>query len=260
MRFVSSSEWLRPWTNLGVEFFLAPYPVDMDTPAYPLVKEDRTPPSTRDIRDSRLKRAELSKSSDSQKSSPSRPAGKALSQDTPNADKDKIKKQTQLREFQAIEHDGVDWPSLYKDIFSKITPGPVLWTYSSLGHDLTGNAEAARSQCLKSLMQALSFPRGTSVFWPYSLPEKGELVENLPVFYSGMQKLTPRIIIVVGQSGMVPFKDYINITVPFTQSVFQVNRRIILLPEFTQLISTPSLVERSADYLRASIGTLPLSR
>jgi hypothetical protein len=65
-------------------------------------------------------------------------------------------------------------PAPWRALLEKTRPAPLVWTYEELGNDLLGNASAERSRCLRALLADLSLPRGSSAFWPLSLPLPGD--------------------------------------------------------------------------------------
>ncbi|MDR1686114.1 MAG: hypothetical protein LBR82_06720 [Desulfovibrio sp.] len=68
------------------------------------------------------------------------------------------------------EPSAAQFSPLWRALLEKTRPAPLVWTYEELGSDLQGNASAERSRCLKALIAALALPRGSSSFWPLSLP------------------------------------------------------------------------------------------
>ena len=89
---------------------------------------------------------------------------------------------------------GEDWQALWNRL--NMPPRPmVLWTYASLGQDLTQAADPARRKVLGGMLAELHHPKGTHVFWPYSLPG----AENCPeIFWSAVSLLAPRALLILG--------------------------------------------------------------
>ncbi|WP_147819539.1 hypothetical protein [Salidesulfovibrio onnuriiensis] len=75
-------------------------------------------------------------------------------------------------------------------------------TYAELGHDLTGNADPSRGQLMRSLLGFLKWPKGTSMFWPCTLPCDGNLVPQTRMFWAGVQKFRCSTILCFGSEAM----------------------------------------------------------
>ena len=106
------------------------------------------------------------------------------------------------------------WPAVWQERLSRTRQGRVVWTYWNLGPDLCGAqapGKAQRSAFFRRLMQDLAYPAGTSTFWPACLPDpdaaspapaEGEdrprYQPNADVFWSGVQALHARAVVVMG--------------------------------------------------------------
>ena len=108
------------------------------------------------------------------------------------------------------------WPAVWQERLSRTRQGRVVWTYWNLGPDLCeaqAPGKAQRSAFFRRLMQDLAFPAGTSTFWPACLPDpdampaspapaEGEdrprYKPNADVFWSGVQALHARAVVVMG--------------------------------------------------------------
>ncbi len=108
------------------------------------------------------------------------------------------------------------WPAVWQERLSRTRQGRVVWTYWNLGPDLCeaqAPGKAQRSAFFRRLMQDLAYPAGTSTFWPACLPDpdampaspapaEGEdrprYQPNADVFWSGVQALHARAVVVMG--------------------------------------------------------------
>ena len=108
------------------------------------------------------------------------------------------------------------WPAIWQERLSRTRQGRVVWTYWNLGPDLCeaqAPGKAQRSAFFRRLMQDLAYPAGTSTFWPACLPDpdampaspapaEGEdrprYQPNADVFWSGVQALHARAVVVMG--------------------------------------------------------------
>ena len=108
------------------------------------------------------------------------------------------------------------WPAVWQERLSRTRQGRVGWTYWNLGPDLCeaqAPGKAQRSAFFRRLMQDLAYPAGTSTFWPACLPDpdampaspapaEGEdrprYQPNADVFWSGVQALHARAVVVMG--------------------------------------------------------------
>ena len=108
------------------------------------------------------------------------------------------------------------WPAVWQERLSRTRQGRVVWTYWNLGPDLCeaqAPGKAQRSAFFRRLMQDRAYPAGTSTFWPACLPDpdampaspapaEGEdrprYQPNADVFWSGVQALHARAVVVMG--------------------------------------------------------------
>ena len=108
------------------------------------------------------------------------------------------------------------WPAVWQERLSRTRQGRVVWTYWNLGPDLCeaqAPGKAQRSAFFRRLMQDLAYPAGTSTFWPACLPDPGAMPAspapaegedrpryqpNADVFWSGVQALHARAVVVMG--------------------------------------------------------------
>jgi len=87
-------------------------------------------------------------------------------------------------------------------MLGRMKKGPICWTYAELGLDLTGHADAMRRDALTKLLHSLHRKAGTHTFWPCALPEGPDLtlVPNCDIFWSGLQELGVKVLIVMGSA------------------------------------------------------------
>ena len=94
------------------------------------------------------------------------------------------------------------WPKPWQDIFAKIRPGKLVWTYPELGADLLGLKLAGqddRRKFFQNLFQnVLQYPPGTHTFWPYCLDPAQKEPVNMDLFWSGVRALGGRVVLSLG--------------------------------------------------------------
>lgn len=78
----------------------------------------------------------------------------------------------------------------------------VLLTYPELGFDLTGQADKARGQLMRTLLSYLKWPKGTAAFWPCALPEDGVLQPQYDMFWRGVHHFGCQHVVCFGMQAM----------------------------------------------------------
>lgn len=192
-------------------------------------------------------------------SSPSQPAPKHTSPPHPDA------KAARLSLAPA------SWPAPWRALFAEVQAAPVLWSYAELGLDLSGKGNAERSATLRKIIGALQLPRGTSVFWPQSLPEEsddtpastletpgGEAATRSPLhfFASGLELLSPKTVILLGCSDLLADELGFTNTAPYTQGIVK-GRLYIHLPAMEHMVRDSQFVERACIFLRNALTAYP---
>lgn len=131
------------------------------------------------------------------------------------------------------------WPAPWLALKNRrpLPPRPlVFWTYAGLGDDLMGTADPERQQAVVQLLTALRHPGGTHVFWPYALPGAPLLAESPSLFWSGVELLKPRVLLVFGSEA----RDALGLPkslVPFSQDRLD-GRLIVQLHQPSSLVSS----------------------
>jgi hypothetical protein len=150
-------------------------------------------------------------------------------------------------------------PAAWRKILSKVRPAPIAWTYPELGHDLLLSGNAARSRALKELIQALNLAKGSSTFWPASLPDvpegrKSDQPVSADIFRSGLDYLGVKYLIVFGEETLRG-TSYEKLTLkPFAEQIL--NGRLLLpLPPFELLLKDNSWMEMVTRFLRSVLST-----
>ena len=148
------------------------------------------------------------------------------------------------------------WSASWQDLWRrhKKPPHPlVLWTYSGLGEDLAGTPDAGRRRVLKSILEGLSHPPGTHMFWPHRLPGEGDAPS---VFWSAVGMLAPRVVMVLGSDS----RDALGLPRsmrPYAQmmlwgrSVFQLHRPENLASDDALLGSTQAFLASALRFCSA---------
>lgn len=166
----------------------------------------------------------------------------------------------------------LEWPEAWQVLLARTNPAPIVWTYAELGEDLSGNGDKERSACLRRLISSLRLPKGSSAFWPVRLaPFVGEdapashEADNAPrstgeaeFFQAGLQRLAPKVVIMLGAPAMELSGLDLPISIPFTQQIHK-GVLYVLLPDFASLLGKAALQERAGVFLRAALSGLSLS-
>ncbi len=77
----------------------------------------------------------------------------------------------------------------------------VIWSYWELGQDLLGKGDFRRSDLWRHLRGQVRWPNGFLGFWPLSALYNEKLVPQAQRFFSGIETIDPRYIIIFGQKG-----------------------------------------------------------
>jgi hypothetical protein len=154
-------------------------------------------------------------------------------------------------------------PAAWQKIFAKVKPAPIAWTYPELGQDLLLQGDFRRSAVLKELIQSLHLKKGSSAFWPASLPDcAGEgnldadnytLPDGLDIFCAGLDYLGAKYLIVLGPDSLQG-TAYARLTLkPFTGQIH--NGRLILpLPSFDLLLADKMKLDTVTKFLRSILS------
>lgn len=147
-----------------------------------------------------------------------------------------------------------EWPKQWQMYWSKVTiPSPVVWTYWSLGDDLSGHSDPQRREVLKKLIGSLNLPRGTSSFWPVSASGQNanELEAAPEIFLAGLRRLRPRYSVVFGSKALKSFMPDSTLR-PYLFTQF-LGHRLIALPDVDYLVKSPNMLAPVIAYLRTAI-------
>ena len=150
------------------------------------------------------------------------------------------------------------WPVNWRRIFEKSRSAPIVWVYSELGLDMCCTPSAKRRQLLQQLISKLHFPRGSITFWPTALPDPVDtlsLVPNPVLFFSGLEMLAPRMVVLFGQSTLDDAHIDATLLPPFQQQVFS-GRLFLHAPELCKLFSSEDAVSLLLALLRATAQKL----
>lgn len=149
------------------------------------------------------------------------------------------------------------WPTPWCDWFMQCVPAPVLWTYHELGADVTGTGHSQeRSAFLKRLIADLALPKGSSVFWPSSMPPAaGDLspVPHAPLFAAGLRLLQPRVVVVFGDAALEDMEMRGRVP-PFGQIMVE-GKILVRLPDIGELLRGDAQRSSVISLLRALFAT-----
>ena len=147
-----------------------------------------------------------------------------------------------------------EWPEQWQGYWAKAhVPSPVVWTYWSLGDDLSGHADPKRREVLKKLIGSLHLPRGTSSFWPVAASGQhpDELTPAPEIFLAGLRRLRPRYSVVFGSKALKSFMPESTLR-PYLFTQF-LGHRLIALPDVDYLVKSPNMLAPVIAYLRTAI-------
>ncbi len=152
--------------------------------------------------------------------------------------------------FLPAEH----WPSPWQELIPKTIAAPVVWTYFTLGDDLTGKANPERRDFLRKLLTDLGHPKGTHTFWPAALAtnENTEPTPHAQAFWSGVNMLKSRAVVAMGQAATKALGLDPTIR-PFMQTRHN-GCFVVVLRDVDFLISEPQHYANVREFLRSSLA------
>lgn len=153
------------------------------------------------------------------------------------------------------------WPAQWQAMWGKVkSPSAVVWTYWSLGDDLSGRANAERGALLRKIIGSLQLPAGSSAFWPVSLPEVAataesdagsELIAAPEIFLAGLRRVRPRYCITFGSKALRTFAPDLGLA-PYTFTQF-LGHRLIALPDIDILLKNQGTVPAVIAFLKTAV-------
>ncbi len=153
--------------------------------------------------------------------------------------------------------DAVSLPSPWENLLQKTPPAPVVWTYAELGEDLCGASDKERAACLRRVISAMNLPRGTSAFWPVSLPDCRQAPEGR-FFQKGLASLSPKAVILLGTEAVQRSGLPLSLPGHFMQTVHQ-GRLYVLVPSFKEFAGRQDMEDRICRYLRTVLAGFNLT-
>lgn len=150
------------------------------------------------------------------------------------------------------------WPAPWQERLARTRPGLVAWTYWHLGGDLQEGAQAGKAErgaFFRRILQDLGHPQGTHTFWPVCLPDAaGEPQANAAVFWSGLQALRSRGVIIMGsvaaRAAGLPGK-----LEPLTHRMFR-GRLVWILRDVDNMIGDEARYVQMRAFLRKALHIL----
>ncbi|UZP66378.1 hypothetical protein N1030_12255 [Desulfovibrio mangrovi] len=153
------------------------------------------------------------------------------------------------------------WPAPWQAVWGKVkAPSAVVWTYWSLGDDLSGRANAERGALLRKIIGSLQLPAGSSAFWPVALPEVApesgtdagsELIAAPEIFLAGLRRARPRYCITFGSKALRTFAPNLGLA-PYTFTQF-LGHRLIALPDIDILLKNQGTVPAVIAFLKTAV-------
>ncbi|WP_027720593.1 hypothetical protein [Maridesulfovibrio zosterae] len=84
--------------------------------------------------------------------------------------------------------DASSWPAPWSTIASRVTSRlQIFWTYSQLGQDLSGQADAERRKLFQSLIGYMGLPKGAISFWPCTTWDGNTFENRADIFWKGVK-------------------------------------------------------------------------
>lgn len=151
------------------------------------------------------------------------------------------------------------WPAAWQQRLSKTAPATVLWTYWSLGLDLSGHPNPERRALLQRLLADLGHPAGTHSFWPTALPDPALVQEgpetllhaNPQVFWSGVHALKARALVVMGSPAAKALELPPRLR-PFQQTRHH-GRLVVVLRDVDFLVQEVQRYDAVREFLRQAL-------
>lgn len=151
------------------------------------------------------------------------------------------------------------WPQVWQERLKKTAPAAVLWTYWTLGEDLCLRPDPARRALLQRLLADLAHPAGTHSFWPAALPAAlsttaadCDLQANPEVFWSGVQALKARALVVMG-SPAIKALDLPPRLRPFQQTRHK-GRLVVVLRDVDFLAQETHRYDAVREFLKQALA------
>lgn len=159
------------------------------------------------------------------------------------------------------------WPDYWQKQFHLTRKGRFAWTYMHLGSDLSAgraqdvskNPEEAerrnlRGLCLRNLFADLGHPAGTHAFWPIAppFPEGGEPAPNAECFWSGLDKLGCKGVIIMGSPAAYAAMGTRELK-PLDK-FFKFRKHIWILWEPDVIVSNQVVYNKTVAFLKRALG------
>lgn len=145
------------------------------------------------------------------------------------------------------------WPAPWRELFARTKSAPILWTYGELGRDLSGSGDAARGAALRRLIGGLGLRRGSSTFWPLSLPDLDSATEGPSLFSEGLRLLRPRVVIMLGADAPPLSGLPLALTPPYAQNLHE-GRLFVLVPDFAVIAAKPGAEDQVSAFLKSALS------
>lgn len=124
--------------------------------------------------------------------------------------------------------------SLWTDYWNKAAKNPkVIFTYYELGQDLSGGADPQRRVFLKKFLTRLSWPAGTTTFWPVGAFHDNIIHVDADLFWRGAVKLMAGYLACFGQRAL----DVVCPGASIGQVVMKNDILVYALPDLADLIA-----------------------
>lgn len=144
-----------------------------------------------------------------------------------------------------------EWPKVWKELLTSKNSAKVIWTYTGLGDDISGQGIPERKELIRRLIKELAFPAGTHAFWPLSLPMHEDQELNTQIFWSSAQMLEARAIVIMGSTALNAFNLPRKLR-PLQQTVYN-GYMLIVLPDINFLINEMQKYTPVREFIRTAL-------
>ncbi len=239
--------YLVPWQQQGMDYILSKQKL---APEYSLCTA-QVLAKNKHLQDKNIHNQPLSKQPNKQSKAYQERPKQAFNAPMPNV----AQSQNDMPEVPAIPFlEAKQWPLPWQELLQKTPAASVVWTYFSLGDDLSGNPNAERRNFMRKLLTDLGHPRGTHSFWPAALPDNNidQNIASAQIFWSGVQLIKARAVVAMGQAATK--------AIGLEQSLrpFMHTRHngcfVVVLRDVDFLIAEPHLYANVREFLRRSLA------
>ncbi|MFW5500600.1 MULTISPECIES: hypothetical protein [unclassified Maridesulfovibrio] len=191
-------ESVRPWYQNGLQYVFKDALPGIEELEKPKRQRPVASPQQRQQAQSRPKQFGQQQSAQQQRAGQQAPAQQSVppqQQQRPSFDRTPPPKPSRMpaqrkapAPAQVNYPDPQSWPAPWSNLAARITPRlQIFWTYSQMGQDLSGQADAARRKLFQSLIGYMGLPKGAISFWPCTAWNGSEFENKADIFWKGVE-------------------------------------------------------------------------